>query len=102
MCLRHYESSVLQDNAEKIKRKSKRHSIRRSTQFIRPDRYCIDYLFTIQQLIQKTIQTNDEIHIPFIDFKNIYDNVDSSRLRTTLRTILKLYELQPHRNIAEI
>lgn len=46
----------------------------------RPGRSCIDNIFCIKQLMEKTIAYGRELHIIFIDLKKAYDSVPVNKL----------------------
>ena len=50
-------------------------------------RSCVDNLFTLQQLIEKTKSVDQELHITFIDLTKAYDNVPRSNLWQALYDI---------------
>lgn len=53
----------------------------------RPGRSCVDNLFTLQQLIEKRISRDQELHLTFIDIKKAYDNVPRNKLWYVLKEI---------------
>lgn len=52
-----------------------------------PGRSCTDNLFTIQQLLEKKIAKEDEVHIAFIDLLKAYDNVPRNKLWIALQAL---------------
>ena len=68
----------------------------------RAGRSCIDNLFCLKQMIEKTIAHGGELHIAFIDLKKAYDSVPINKLWTVMKenkvsnkyvnAVKKLYE----------
>ena len=50
----------------------------------RPGRSCIDNVFCLKQMIEKTLAHNSELHIAFIDLKKAYDSIPINRLWTAM------------------
>lgn len=52
-----------------------------------PGRSCVDNLYTLQQVMEKKRNKDQELHIAFIDLKKAYDNVPRNKLIHTLKAI---------------
>lgn len=63
------------------------HKIGEDQSGFRPGRSCVDNLFTLQQLLEKQIAVDREVHIAFIDLEKAYDNVPRSKLWEALEII---------------
>ena len=53
----------------------------------RTGRSTIDNIFCLTQMIEKTVQYRNSLHLTFIDLEKAYDNIPISKIWTTLRNM---------------